>query len=384
MKNYFAILFLVALQIIGHAQNNVSQLRQPMTRSEIEAGLMSHDHALFLKNSWIRDPYIVLAPDDYYYLTGTTPNPGDPREQTDPYNKGLGKNSIVGSSVQIWRSKDLVDWEYMGAPYTLNDGFKAKSDINTTVKKEDNSPLWAPELHWVNGRWALIHCPKNNSNLAFTNGPGIKGPWTLPMGLGFDSKHDPSMFRDSDGSWYAIWGNTSIAKFSDDFTHFETEPYYIQPSGSRPDPEDPGKTISRIGHEGCTMLKIGGKYILFGTGWSTDLGRKGTYNLYYCVADKITGTYGPRKFVGRFLGHGTPFQTKDGKWWCTAFYNSDILPISREGVEKRDLSDTAYSINQRGFTIVPLDVKVLKNGEINIRAIDPAYQTPGPEENQKF
>jgi arylsulfatase len=35
-------------------------------------------------------------------------------------------------------------------------------------------------------------------------------------------------------------------------------------------------------------------------------------------------------------------------------------------------------------TIVPLDVRVRDDGEIHIRAKDPAYARPGPEEAQKF
>ena len=50
----------------------------------------------------------------------------------------------------------------------------------------------------------------------------------------------------------------------------------------------------------------------------------------------------------------------------------------------RDLSATAQTINQRGVTIVPLDVKVLEDGEIYIRAKDPAYANPGPDEVQQF
>ena len=68
-----------------------------------------------------------------------------------------------------------------------------------------------------------------------------------------------------------------------------------------------------------------------GTAWSTDQSRKGSYKLYYSTADKITGPCGPRKFAGRFLGHGTPFQTRDGKWWCTAFFNANVPPLPREG-----------------------------------------------------
>ena len=368
-------------------EGQMPQVTPAMSRAEIEAGLKSHDKALFIKEHWIRDPYIVLGPDDYYYLTGTTPNPEDPREGTDPYNVGLGAESIVGKTVQLWRSKDLIDWEYLGTPYTLDDAYRAQQGLGVSVADkgaDKNKVLWAPEIHWVDGRWALVHCPKGMSSLAFSTGEKVEGPWTHPMGEAFDKKHDPSLFRDDDGSWYALWANTYIAKIKDDFTGFESEPYYIEPNSTRPDPVNDGKMISRIGHEGATMRKIGGKYVSFGTAWSTDEGRKGSYNLYYCVADEITGEYGPRQFAGRFLGHGTPFQDKQGRWWCTAFYNGNVPPLSREGIETRDLSETAQTINQRGTTIVPLDVKVLDNGDIYIRAKDPAYANPGPDENQKF
>ena len=153
------------------------------------------------------------------------------------------------------------------------------------------------------------------------------------------------------------------------------------PAGSRPGPD--GKPISQIGHEGATMIKVGGKYVHFGTAWSTDQGRKGSYNLYYCVADNITGPYGPRQFAGRFLGHGTPFQDKAGKWWCTAFFNANVPPVSRKGIVQRDLGENAHTINEQGVTIVPLDVRVDDQGDVIIRAKDPAYASPGPDESQQ-
>ena len=93
-----------------------------------------------------------------------------------------------------------------------------------------------------------------------------------------------------------------------DFAGLAGEPVRIDPSNRR------------IGHEGATMRKIGKKYVHFGTAWSTDQGRKGSYNLYYCTSDKITGPYSERRFVGRFLGHGTPFRTKTA--------NGGVLPSS--------------------------------------------------------
>ncbi|MBM4093825.1 MAG: hypothetical protein FJ276_31125, partial [Planctomycetes bacterium] len=356
--------------------------RPVMDAETIRAGLESHDRALYVKAGWIRDPYITLGPDDFYYLTGTQPREGDPREAADPYNIGLGDESIVGDQVRLWRSRDLFDWESLGPIFTVDDTRTARSGANIPRRL-----IWAPEVHWLpkfgdNGRWALVHCPKSHSSLALSTARDLKGPWTHPLGDRFGERHDPSLFQDDDGTCHLLWGNTLIAPLSSDFSRYTAEPVRIDPAGSRTNAL--GEAKSAIGHEGATMIKVGGKYVHLGTAWSTDQVRKGSYNLYYCVADKITGPYGPRKFAGRFLGHGTPFQSRDGKWWCTAFFNANVPPLPREGIETRDLSENALTINEQGVTIVPLHVRVLDDGTIFIRAKDPAYASPGPDEVQTF
>lgn len=349
-----------------------------MDAATIREGLHSHDRALYVKAGWIRDPYITLGPDDYYYLTGTQPNEGDPREATNPYNIGLGDESIVGNQVRVYRSRDFVEWESLGALFSTDDIFP-----NSNPKKSQKAKrIWAPEVHWMGDRWALVHCPKQVSSLALSGHKELKGPWTHPMNGGMGQRHDPSLFNDEDGTTYLLWGNTFVAPLSKDLSKYTAAPVRIDPSSSRPRPD--GTLINRIGHEGATMMKVGGKYVHLGTAWSTDRGRKGSYNLYYCVADTITGPYGPRRFAGRFLGHGTPFQTKDGRWWCTAFFNANVPPESRVGIENRDIGDDARTINEQGVTIVPLDVQVLDNGDVFIRAKDPAYGSPGPDEAQDF
>ena len=379
MKNKTTLSLLAILASSLSAQMNlhdgplVAPVQPAMSRAEIEAGLKSHDKALYIKEGWIRDPYIILGPDDNFYLTGTTMRMDDSRKQTDPYNPGLGQGSAVGDQVNLWRSKDLIDWEYLGSPFTLEDSWHT----------DPGDVIWAPEFHWIEeiDRWAVVHCPRNKANFALSAGPDIKGPWTHPMGKNLGGKHDPSLFKDGD-TWWFLSGNTEVQPISKDFTRFTAPSKRIDPAGSRVN--SLGEEKSVIGHEGATIRKIGDKYVHFGTAWSTDIGRHGSYNLYYCTSDKIDGTYGPRKFVGRFLGHGTPFQTRDGKWWCTAFYNANRPPLEREGIQTRDLSEDAQTINQRGTTIVPLEVKVRKNGSIYIRAKDPDYANPGPDEVQKF
>jgi xylan 1,4-beta-xylosidase len=349
-----------------------------MSAGEIAAGLEAHDRALYIKTGWIRDPYITCGPDGLYYLTGTTPQDGEPREQTEPYNTGLGDGSIVGGQAHVWRSRDLAKWESLGAPFTLLDGvWPTGRPRRFRDVPQDQWHLWAPELHVVGDRWALVHtspAPVQGANLSLTAGPELAGPWTNPMGADIGRRHDPSLFHDDDGTWWMIWGATEIAPLKPDFTGFAAEPTTIGPSGD----------ARRMGHEGCLLRKMEGKYVLFGTGWSTGQMRKGSYNLYYAIADRPTGPYGARLFVGRFLGHGTPFQDAAGRWWCTAFYNANVPPISGDDVASRDLGDNAHTINEQGVTIVPLDVTVGPDGQPVIRAKDPRYAMPGPDESQQF
>lgn len=348
-----------------------------MDAETIRLGLKTHDRALFIKSGWIRDPYITLGPDGYYYLTGTQAREDDPREFTDPYNKGLGDDSIVGNQVRVWKSPDLIDWDYVGAIYSVSDTHAAR-----TKAFQPEPLIWAPELHWIGKRWALVHCPQKHASLAVSQNRSLQGPWTHPMQERFGQRHDPSLFLDDDGTRYLLWGNTWLARLNNDLEDYASEPIRLDPAGSRPGPS--GNEINRIGHEGATMLKIGNKYVHIGTAWSTDRMRSGSYNLYYCVAENIAGPYGPRQFAGRFLGHGTPFQDRDGQWWCTAFFNGDVPPLPREGIQQRDLRDTAQTINEQGVTIVPMDFYVELNDAVVFRAKDPDYSTPGPDEAQKF
>ena len=121
MKRGTLIILMVAcgLAVAAEPTAPVGPVQPAMSRAEIEAGLKSHDRALYIKEGWIRDPYIILGPDDFFYLTGTTAGADDSREKTDPYNTGLGPGTVVGSEVRIWRSKDLIDWQYLGSPFSL-------------------------------------------------------------------------------------------------------------------------------------------------------------------------------------------------------------------------------------------------------------------------
>ena len=241
-----------------------------MTRRRLAAGLNSHDRGLFILNGWIRDPYIVFGPDQHYYLTGTTPLTDDPREKSEPYNTGLGEGSIVGWKANVWRSRNLIEWETLNAPFSLKDGiwFTAKP----STSRAGQWRLWARNCTGWRSMGAGSHQPGTGqgSKPLADQGMKVAGPWTNPMGEAIQRRHDPSLFKDDDGTWWMIWGATSIAPLKANLGGFKGKPV-----------NGPAGATAKMGHEGCLIQKILGKYVLFGTGWSTGKMRRGSYNLYY-------------------------------------------------------------------------------------------------------
>lgn len=335
---------------------------------DIQKEIKLHSKAVHVFDDWMRDPFITIGPDGYYYLSVTQAG----KETVDG-------RKIIAHGVPVYRSSDLAKWEFMGYPYTIenttnyNEYLRLKDEKNAKPGQSgtDQLKLWAPELYFINNKWVFVHTSNVGiGNIAITKGSKMEAPfdnWNETFG----KQHDPSIFTDDDGSHWLISKCAQIQKLKSDLKAFDGQPISIKPANRK------------MGHEGACIIKFENKYIFFGTGWSTDTLRRGTYNLYYSVSDKLEGPYGERKFAGRFLGHGTPFKDKQGNWWCTAFYNANNPPLTSEEAKTKDLSKSAYTINKQGLTLVPLEIKMIKS-EIVVRPKDPSYTTPGLEEAQKF
>jgi len=343
----------------------------------VQAALAKRNQAVLVHTSWVRDPFIALGKDGWYLYTDTMQDPSVIENDATRNNVGLGTSTMVAGVVRIYRSCDLVHWEGGDPVVSLKDtAYYEPHKATYDAAPPNRHNIWAPELHQrEDGRWAIIFtvpqplAPDFGAGLLLSSGSKIQGPWTNPM-ANLGHRHDPSLFRDDDGTWYVIYTSTKIQPLNRDWSDWADPPVELKPA----------PPSLHMGHEDCTILKIEGKYVLFGTGWSTGHRRRfGSYNLYYATADKVTGPYGERRLAGRFLGHGTPFMDKHGKWWCTAFFNADVPPLPADGIETRDLSDKAQTINQHGLTLVPLDIHKI-NGDIFVTALDPHYSTPGPGE----
>ncbi len=346
---------------MGHAQPGFSQ---DAVKQKLLSSIAQHDKTVHLLDTvWMRDPFITLASDGNYYLSCTR----------QPENLGLEPPK---GGIEIFRSEDLVSWESLGVIWTTSESVWGQQMEKRAVSEENkhnvkSAMIWAPEIHQINDKWVVVFTSNQGcANLLLTEGAELKGPFIEPFGTDFGRHHDPSIFMDGDQPWL-VDKIAELTKLKKDFSGFNGESIAIGPSDRK------------MGHEGAYIIKVKDKYVLFGTAWSTDTMRHGTYNLYYCVADSITGPYDERKFVGRFLGHGTPFTDKNGQWWCTAFYNANKPPLDAKKAAQMDLSDTAYTINKQGLTLVPLNIEMIDD-TIKITVLDVNYAKPGDEEVQKF
>lgn len=359
--------------------NTLGVYAQKQTKESIYSDLKKHEKAVNVYGATMRDPFITLAPDGFYYLSCTRPLSTFP-------------NELPG--MQFFRSSDLVNWEKLNPIWEARNSEYGSDLIKTASKRGTKGGIWAPEVHFIDGKWVVINTSNMRmANLMITKGKDIAGPYKEVMigakdprkndhkdeltsskelmGLNMGFHRDPSIFIDDDKTPWLISGAVELYKLKPDFSGFEGYHKLVGPKDRL------------IGHEGAYIIKVGSKYVLFGTGWSTDIMRKGTYNLYYCVADKVTGPYGPRKFAGRYLGHGTPFKDKDGRWWSTAFYNADNPTISPSEADKMNLGKSAYTINKGGLTLVPMEIYE-ENGDVVVKAKDKAYRYPGNDESHKF
>lgn len=135
------------------------------------------------------DPTVIKADDGYFYLYNT------------------------GGNCYFDRSKDLVNWEFLGTAFTEED----------KPAWEPDAGIWAPDINYINGKYVLYYAMSKWGGGA-TCGIGVAvadtptGPFT-DLGKLFRSNEidvhnsiDPFYIEDNGkkylfwGSWWGIWG----------------------------------------------------------------------------------------------------------------------------------------------------------------------------------
>lgn len=320
--------------------------------------------------AYMRDPY-VMTKDDTYYLT---------------YTAG-------GDEVPIYTSSDMLNWTLLNDTYEMSN-LSYYDDFVTDGIDESDFKVWAPEIHYLESisKWCMVHTTNQTRAMIALcdNASFAPNDTTFPQGITLGSQHDPSIFVENDDIWLTMRCADIIEFSNNELTTFvnETRDGDNKLSGTYTSLSvDSSTNDGYMGHEGTQIVKIGDRYVWFATAWSGEKGasQKGTYNLYYATSTSLggnSGKYGDRRFAGRCLGHGTIFQDLKGNWWCTAFKNGTaVLPEDIAELVPAD-TEQSWSINENGFTLVPINVHIDEEDDVVITAMDPYYAVPGAEETQ--
>lgn len=247
----------------------------------------------------LRDTSICLAPDGYYYLTGTTGHP---------------TWWLHNDGIWLWRSLDLQQWEPLGLVWDAeHDGTWSRQLFRTT------HAIWAPEIHFINGTFWLTYSVWSSdpqtavSGLLKSVSGQAHGPYTDAAPHPFSYGIDASLFQDDDGLVYWIFQNGKIARMHDDLSGLAEQPRLLTPVNHH-----------QVGFEGAFLTKIDGRYHLLaaefvapnGTPMEHVWGMDSNLHDYSCFAasaEHIYGPYGPRYLALPHAGHNMIFRDKEGQ-----------------------------------------------------------------------
>ncbi len=171
----------------------------------------------------LRDPGICRGPDNIYYLTGTTPIEG--KDGRPDFNNCRG--------ARLWSSEDLRSWKDHGLVWDLwedvgTDMGRALASWQTELYPVPGLPpgerargFTAPRLTFAANRFWLSYSMSGQgagvmlSRSTDAAGPYIDGPQTAEAGGHPAACSDATVFVDTDGTRYLIWGGGVIAELDD-------------------------------------------------------------------------------------------------------------------------------------------------------------------------
>lgn len=255
-------------------------------------------------------PQVCVAPDGWYYLTGTV---------------GEAKDYFENDGIYLWKSKAMKSWQKVGKVFDVSEitWQKRGEPVYGTNNSQRLMGCRGAELHYVNGDYYMVYSTIYQSIGILKSKTGkAEGPyedWSrlLPWG------YDPSLFKDKNGKVFLLWNGGMIARLTADLKSLDESPRQIIPQIFPPKGWGEYPVLDRVGTDGAHIIKLDGKYCLVANDRQH---RLGTWcdDLFLSVSDgDIYGPYHRREFVVPHASHATIFQDREGNWWSTYSGNPD-------------------------------------------------------------
>ena len=303
---------------------------------------------------WMRDTYVnrfEVDGETMYVATGTT-KPSE-LDRAAPWNDGIyvwiapsldGPWNLVDTTRirpdhakgKVW-SPEFVD-ENTADRVVVTD-WQAYKNPDDPAKKAGNA--WAPELHYIDGKWYLVACMGDQSTLTgsfiLVSDGGPEGPYrnieaNIEHPLGEPVRATNPQYYHIDGGLFDDGEKTYLVLHNDLYSEMTPDMENLV------DPVDlPTFTQRKYAPEpyleGATVTKVGEKYYLMHAAWSwkptpgsgptyqAGTGLREQYDAIVAVADRFEGPYTARYTAGVGAGHNNMFVDEHGDLWMTFFNN---------------------------------------------------------------
>lgn len=205
------------------------------------------------------DPTVIRAQDGYFYLYST-------------------EGRVRG--VPIYRSANLVDWEFVGSAFTR----EGRPQWNPKAN------IWAPDINYINGKYVMYYA-KSTWGGEWECGIGVAtadspvGPFTdqgslfISKDLNTQNSIDPD-YIEEDGHKYLFWGSFRgiwYIELSDDGLSLK--------EGAKP------QLVAGTFMEATYIHRHGGYFYMFGSAGSCCEGERSTYRVTVGRSKSLFGPY---------------------------------------------------------------------------------------------
>jgi arabinan endo-1,5-alpha-L-arabinosidase len=297
------------------------------------------------------DPAVIRAKDGWWYAYGTT----------DPLREGEGTRHVIPTA----RSRDLVDWTYVGDAFT---------EATLPEWAAPDAALWAPDIRYLNGRYVLYYVvtqtrvtsEPNDNAIGVATAPTPTGPWTDSGGpvVGprrgnsnnpgdFKWTYDPAQLTDRDGTRWLYYGSYYGGIF---VTRLSAD-------GLRPAGEPTMVTIDNR-YEGAYVVRRGRWYYLFASEANCCAGPTTGYSVFAGRSTSPLGPFRDRDGISLLDSRvgGTLVISPNGNRWVGTGHNAIVTDLAGQdwfvyhAIDRGDpYLGEPFGINQRPMLLDRLD-----------------------------
>lgn len=292
-------------------------------------------------NYSLPDPTIIKANDGFYYLYATE----DIR------------------NIPIHRSKDLVNWEFVGTAFT----------DQTRPRFEPKGGLWAPDINYINGQYILYYsmsvwggewtCGIGVATADNPEGPFIDhGKLFRSNEIGVQNSID-QFYIEEDGKKYLFFGSFRgiyVVELSD--------------NGLSVKPNAEKQQIAGTAYEGVCIYKRNGFYYMFASIGSCCEGLESTYTTVVGRSDSILGEYLDKEGKPMLQNNHEVLIHKNDKFVGTG-HNSRIVQDEKE---QSWILYHAVSVDNPEGRVLMLDQVKWKDNWPYIEGSSPSFEAEAP------